>query len=191
LGHVLAAQRESRFLWTTCVRAANAWFNIPLAFDASGPYQPTEIANKIAAALPIAVPPRPTVDHIPTITTLAPESRSTSKAEVPPTPLELRVGKAVAMTASAIAQGVCDFGKGGKMTVATKKRVASLFGELYEARSLMMSNNWDFDGIAHQLGRQWLIEACSPANDGERAIVDTLINTVVLILRKVALSQTN
>ena len=93
------------------------------------------------------------------------------------------------MTASAIAAGVLDYASNGRMTVATKVRVADLFGELYEVRSLMMSNNWDFDGIAHQLGRETLIELCGGGGDGERAIVDELIYTAMNILRKVALSE--
>jgi hypothetical protein len=128
--------------------------------------------------------------NLPAVTALAPESRSTSKAEVPPTPLELRVGKAVAMTASAIAAGVQDYASNGGMAVSTKVRVAELFGELYELRCLMLPA-WDFDGIAHQRGRETLIELCGGVSEAEQAIVDTLINTVVLILRKVARAQTN
>jgi hypothetical protein len=130
------------------------------------------------------------VDHISSVTSLAP-STPTAKTQVPPTPLERRVGKMVAMAASAIAAGVRDYASNGRMTVATKVRVADLFGELYEVRSLMVSNNWDFDAIAHQLGRETLIELCGGASDGERAIVDELVNAVVLTLRKVARSQTN
>jgi len=94
------------------------------------------------------------------------------------------------MTASAIAAGVQDFGNAGKMTVATKVRVADLFAELYELRCLM-AGSWDFDGIAHQHGRLALAEACGGVNAGEQRIIDELVNGVMEILRKLVRSQTN
>ena len=128
--------------------------------------------------------------NLPAVTALAPESRSTSKAEVPPTPLELRVGKAVAMTASAIAAGVQDYRSGGRMSVTTKVRVANLFAELYELRCLT-AGVWDFNAIGHKYGRLALVEACGHVSAAEQAIVDELINTAMDILRKIARSQVN
>jgi len=128
------------------------------------------------------------VDPTPAINVPAP-SVSTAKAQLPVIPLERQVGKAVAMAASAIAAGVRDYANGG-MTVATKVRVADQFAQLYELRRLMVGT-WDFDAIAHWHGRLALAEACGGVNAAEQAIVDTLINTVMDILRKVARSQTN
>ena len=160
-------------------------FFVPLASDPGS-------RLKFLHAPPLAVPPRPAaVDpNLPAVTALAPESRSTFKAEVPPTPLELRVGKMVAMTASAIAAGVQDYASNGRMTVTTRVRTAGCFSELHTLRCLLVPA-LDFDGIAHEYGRLALAEACSPANDTERAIIDELINTVMNVLRKVARSQTN
>jgi len=160
-------------------------FFVPLASDPGS-------RLKFLHAPPLAVPPRPAaVDpNLPAVTALAPESRSTSKAEVPPTPLELRVGKMVAMTASAIAAGVQDYANNGGMTVATKVRTADCISELYKLRCLMVPF-WDFDAIGHQLGRESLIEFCGAANDTERAIIDELVNTVMQVLRKAVLAELN
>ena len=94
------------------------------------------------------------------------------------------------MAASAIAAGVRDYANGGLMTVATKRRVADVFAELYELRRRMVGA-WDFDGIAHQYGRLALAEACGHVNAGEQRIIDELVNAVMDILRKVVRSQLN
>ena len=126
-----------------------------------------------------------------TVLPFAPEqSRSTGKDQVPPTPLERRVGRAVAMTASAIAAGVQDYASNGRMTVPTKVRTADCLSELYKLRCLMVPV-WDFDGIAHQQGRLALAEACGGVNAAEQAIIDTLINATMDVVRKIARSQTN
>jgi len=131
------------------------------------------------------------VDHSPAITPLAPEqSRSTAKDQVPPTPLERRVGHMVAMAASAIAAGVQDYASNGGMSVATKVRTVDCIGELFKLRCLM-APIWDFDAIGHQLGRESLIEFCGAANDTERAIIDELVNTVMQVLRKAVLAELN
>ena len=116
-------------------------------------------------------------------------SRSTSETQIP-LPLERQIGKAVALTASAIAEAVRDYASNGRMTVTTKVRTAGCFSELHTLRCLLVPV-LDFDGVAHEYGRLALAEACSPANDTERAIIDELINTVMNVLRKVARSQTN
>ena len=94
------------------------------------------------------------------------------------------------MTASAIAAGVQDYASNGRMTVATKVRTADCISELYKLRCLMLPA-WDFDAIAHQRGRETLTELCGAASEAEQAIVDTLINTAMDVLRKVARAQTN
>jgi len=114
---------------------------------------------------------------------------STSETQIP-LPLERQIGKAVALTASAIAEAVRDYASNGRMTVTTKVRTAGCFSELHTLRCLLVPV-LDFDGVAHEYGRLALAEACSPANDTERAIIDELINTVMNVLRKVARSQTN
>ena len=116
-------------------------------------------------------------------------SRSTSETQIP-LPLERQIGKAVALTASAIAEAVRDYASNGRMTVTTKVRTAGCFSELHTLRCLLVPV-LDFDGVAHEYGRLALAEACSPANDTERAIIDTLINTVMDILRRIARAQTN
>jgi len=127
------------------------------------------------------------VDHTATITALAPSSSST-KVQVPPTPLELRVGKLVGLAASAVAACVRD----GGLTAEPKLRAARLVAELFEVRRLM-TGAWDFDGIAHQHGRKWLFEASGPDEDasGQQRIIDELVNSVMLILHKLVLSELN
>jgi len=98
--------------------------------------------------------------------------------------LELRVGKLVALAASALAAGVRD----GGLTKAPKLRAANLVAQLFELRKLMVPT-WDFDGIAHQHGRLALAEACGPVNEAEQRILDELVNGVMEILRKVVLSE--
>jgi hypothetical protein len=128
--------------------------------------------------------------NLPAVEIVLAPSSSTAKIQVPAVPLERQVGKAVAMTASAIAAGVRDYANGGGMTVATKTRVATLFTELFELRCLTVGA-WNFDAIAHQQGRLALAEACGHVNAAEQAIIDELINTVMDVLRKVVRSQAN
>jgi len=125
------------------------------------------------------------VDHLSAVNFPASPS-STAKIQVPAIPLEQHIGKKVALTASALAAGVGDYANSGTMTVATKIRVANLFAELVELRRVMIPF-WDFDAICHQHGRLMLAEACGGMNVAEQAIVDTLINAAVLIVRKTAL----
>ena len=91
------------------------------------------------------------------------------------------------MAASALAAGMRDYANGG-LTVATKLRSGETIAQLYELRRLM-AGAWDFDGICHQYGRLALAEACPPANEAERRILDTLVNSVMEILRKLVLSE--
>lgn len=115
---------------------------------------------------------------------------SSTTAKPKPIPLEIHIGKLVALAASALARGVMDYRNSGRMSLQTKLRTANLFSELYELRRAMVPY-WDFDGLAHEHGRQWLIEACGGANAGEQRILDELVNGVMEILRKVVTSQLN
>src|SRR5262245_63535080 len=149
-----------------------------------GPTQPARISLTLPAAPPIASQ-RSAVD-ISAVEILAPSS-STAKPQIPPTPLELRVGKLVALAASALAASVHHYANGNP-TRASNLRVANLVAQLFELRCLMVGA-WDFDGIAHQYGRLALVEAYSPSNDAERRVVDELVNGTMEILRKVVLSE--
>jgi len=124
--------------------------------------------------------------NLPTVEILAPFV-STAKAEVPPTPLELHVGKLVASAASALAAGMHHYANGSP-TRASTLRVAHWVAQLFELRRLMVPT-WDFDGIAHQHGRLALIAAHSPGNDAEQRVIDELVNGVMEILRKLVLSE--
>ena len=124
------------------------------------------------------------MDHFSAITTPAERSR---KIQVPPTPLELRVGKLVALAASALAAAVRDYANGSP-TMAPKWRVASLIVELFKLRRLMI-DTWDFDRVAHQYGRLALVEACDLVSEAEKALIDELVNSTMEILRKVVLSE--
>src|SRR5262249_15963752 len=138
-------------------------------------------------AAPFLLPPRRGFAVDPNVEILTPSS-SAEKVQIPPTPLELRVGKLVALAASAVAAAVRDYGAAGRMTVATKSPVGDLFAELVELRRLMVPH-WDFDGIAHQHGRQWLVEACGPVSVDEERIIGALVNSTMEILRKTALLE--
>ena len=126
------------------------------------------------------------MDHIPAVENLA-RSSSTSKTQIPPTPLERRVGKLVCLAASALAASVCDYANGSPNR-APKLRVANLIAQLFELRKLMVPT-WDFDGIAHQHGRLALAEACGEVSAAEQVILDELVNGTMEILRKVVLSE--
>jgi hypothetical protein len=95
----------------------------------------------------------------------------------------------IAMAASALARAVHDYANGNQ-TKEPKLRFARLLAELFEVRQIMVPT-FDFDGIAHQHGRQALIEAYHPSNEAEKRVVDELVNGTMEILRKVARSQTN
>jgi hypothetical protein len=125
------------------------------------------------------------VDHFSAITTPAPEQfRST-----PPTLLEFRVGKLVALAASALAATVRDYANGSS-TKAPKLRAANLIVELFELRQLMVGT-WDFDAICHEHGRKALAEACGHVNAREQRILDELVNGAMEILQKLVQSQAN
>ena len=104
--------------------------------------------------------------------------------------MEIHIGKLVALAASALARGMMDYGAAGRMTIATKVRVADLFADLVDLRRTMIPH-FDFDALAHEHGRLALAEACAPANEAERRILDELINSTMEILHKVALSELN
>jgi hypothetical protein len=125
------------------------------------------------------------VNHpAPAVTNVAPSiSISVVTEPAPAIPLELFIGKRVALAASALAAGVTDYTNGGMMTATTKQRVGTLFAELVELRRLMIPF-WDFDAICHQYGRLMLAEACGGVAPGEQRIIDDLINTAVRIMRK-------
>ena len=125
--------------------------------------------------------------NLPTVEILA-SFRSTADLQAPPIPLELCIGKKVALAASAIAAGVRD----GGMTVATKVRVADSFWQLYRLRCLMVGvGAWDFEAICHQYGRQALAEACGGVSAAEERILDELVNGVMKVLRGLVRLEAN
>jgi len=125
--------------------------------------------------------------NLPAVEIIPAPSSTIATPEVPAIPLERRVGKLVALAASALAASVRDYANGSS-TKASKLRAAKLIAELVELRRLMVGI-WDFDGICHQHGRAALIEACGGANAGEQRIIDELVNSTMEILRKTALME--
>jgi hypothetical protein len=140
-----------------------------------------------AIAIPRAFP----VDHTPAVDLIVRlQSTSTAETQVPATSLERALGEAVARAARALAAGVWEY-RNGNVTTATKLRAADLVTELFMLRRMMVGH-LDFDGIAHQYGRQALSEVCGgQVGAVEQRVIDELVNGVVDTVRKVAKLELN